>query len=406
MKILIICRKLPSPITTLAVSFRVFNLIKTLSKKYRHNFTIVAFKYKEDPEEYLKEYCDRIITINLPTPRKKRLIYYIINYIIGVFLQDISLKKRNILDYSFSWKMQRKIKELLKTEEFDIVFVDDPFMLSYALNINLPKILTEVGNTPQIHHEAYKIEKNILKKIYRLLLYFIAKNYERNYEEFDMCIVVTKQQKDILESHLPNLNISVIPFGVNTDSKSKDFEQNFPSLLFWGSLDSIFNQCAILSFYKETYPLIKEKIPNTKLYIVGRNPSKEILKLAADKSVIVTGYVEDVRPYLAHASVITLPIHGFGIKTRLLEAMAMGKPVAISSAGIRGIGVTPEKDIILADDPKEFAERVVELLNDEELRNRIGANARKLMEEEYSWEKMAEMLNEASQKVVNEHETD
>ena len=119
-----------------------------------------------------------------------------------------------------------------------------------------------------------------------------------------------------------------------------------------------------------------------------------------DNSVIITGYVEDTRPYLARASVIILPIHGFGIKTRLLEAMAMGKPVVISSAGIHGIDVTPEKDIIVADGPEEFAERVIKLLNDEALRKKIGTNARKLMEEKYSWEKMADTLNEVSQEVV------
>ena len=382
------------------VDFRMFNLVKHLSKKYMHNVTIIAFKYEEDSEKYLKKYCDKVITVNLPILYEKRLVYYIINYIIGILLQDISLRKRNILDYRFSWKMQGKIKELLKTKEFDIVFVDDPSMVSYILDLSLPKILTEVGNIPEIHRAAFKIEKNILKRLYRLLLYFIARNYEKNYEKFDMLITVTEQQKGILESRLSDLNISVIPFGVILNLKSEDFNQDFPSLLFLGSLDSIFNQRAILSFYKETYPLIKEKIPNIKLYIVGKNPSKEILRLVRDNSVIITGYVEDTRPYLARASVIILPIHGFGIKTRLLEAMAMGKPVVISSAGIHGIDVTPEKDIIVADGPEEFAERVIKLLNDEALRKKIGTNARKLMEEKYSWEKMADTLNEVSQEVV------
>ena len=365
-----------------------------------HGITIAAFKYKEDPEQYLKEYCDEVVTIDLQTSRKKRLIGCIVDYITGVLLRDISLRKRNILDVSFSWRMQRKINELLKTKVFDIIFVDDPCMLSYVSDASLPKILTEVGNIPEIHREAYKIEKNILKKLNRLLLYRVAKNYEKSYEKFDMCITVTEQQKDILESHLSNLNISVIPFGINTNLKLEDFERDLPSLLFLGTLSSVFNQQSVLYLYNEIYPLIKEKIPNIKLYIVGRDPSEEILKLTTDTSVIVTGYVKDISSYLARASVVTLPIHGYGIKTRLLEAMAMGKPVVISSAGIHGIAVTPEENIIIADDPKEFARRVIELLNDEALREKIGANARKLVEEEYSWEKMADMLNEVSQKVI------
>ena len=401
MNILIICHAFPLPYTINAISFRVFNLIKCLSKKYKHTITIVAFKFKNDPEEYLRGYCDEIVTIELPTSPKKRYPHYVINYLIGLLLRDISLRKRNILDVTFSWRMQRKIKELVKTKEFDIVFVDNFSMVPYVSDASLPKILTEVGTIPEVHREAYKIEKNILKKLNRLLLCRVAKNYEEDYEKFDACITVTKQQKDILESHLSNLNISVIPFGINIDAESEDFEEDFPSLLFLGSLDSVYNQRSILYLHKEIYPLIKEKILGIKLYIVGKNPSKEILKLAIDNSVIVTGYVEDVRPYLACASVVTLPIHGFGIKTRLLEVMAMGKPVVISSVGIRGIDVTPEENIIIADDPEEFAERVVELLNDEALRKRIGTNARKLMEKKYSWEKMSDMLNDVLLEVVN-----
>lgn len=246
------------------------------------------------------------------------------------------------------------------------------------------------------------LKKKLYKKLLRLYQYFVAKNCEKYYEKFNICITPTAEDRDIIESYLPNLEISAIPFGINTDIIPEDFEPNFPSLIFIGTMGSLFNQHSILYFYDSIYPLIKETIPEIKLYIVGKNPSEEITQLTRDKSVIVTGYVEDIRPYLARASVVTLPLHGYGIKTRVLEAMAVGKPVVTSSAGIHGIGVTPEENIIIADDPKEFARRVIELLNDEELRNRIGANARKLMEEEYSWENMADMLNTVFRKVVNE----
>ena len=395
MNVLMICHRLPFPLTTEALSYRVLNSVKYLSKKYMYDITIVAFKYKDDPMEYLKEYCDEIITMDLPT-RKERLI----DYIMGILLRDISLRKGNILNYSFSWKLQRRITELLKTKKIDIIFVDNPSMLYYVSNVSLPKIL-EIWTIPQIHYEAYKFEKKLIKKIQRLLLSLAAKSYEKSYEKFNVCITPTEQERDTLNSYLPNLNISVISFGINTDLRSEEFEQEFSSLLFLGSLGSRFNQRSILYFYNEIYPLIQEKILNIKLYIVGKDPSEEILKLAVDNSVSITGYVKDVKPYLARASVVTLPVHGYGIKTRVLEAMAMGKPVVTSSAGIYGIDATPEENIIIADDPKEFAKRIIELLNNEELRNRIGANARKLMEEEYSWEKMTDMLNEVFQRVVN-----
>lgn len=389
MKILIICSHLPSFSGT--HSFRVPNSIKYLSKKYMHNITIVSFKHlKDGPKQYdyLKEYCDEIETVDIPASLFHRARYYIVNNVIGIP----------------SRKMQKKINELLKQTEFDVILipeVDAPSMLSYASDLNLPKVL-EIWDIPQVHYEAYKkLEKKTHKKLLRLWLYFKTKNYEKYYSKFDMCITPTERDRDILRSYLPNLEISVIPYGVNIDSVNKAFIEDFPSLIFTGNMGSLFNQRSILYFYDKIYPLIKKAFPEIKLCIVGKNPSEEIIQMARDKSVIVTGYVESLKPYLGHASVVTLPIHGHGIKTRLLEIMAMGKPVVTSSAGIHGINVTPEENIIIADEPEEFARRVIELLNDEQLRNRIGANARKLMEEEYSWEKMTDMLNEVLQKAVS-----
>ena len=400
MNILIICHRLPFPLTTEAWTFRVLNSVKYLSKKYNHNLTVAAFKYEDQSEDHLKEYCNEIVTINRPRSSKKSLIYYIANNVIGIFLGYIPLRNKNFLDYRFSWIMQRRVDELLK-KEFDIIFVDTPYMPSYVSNTRLPKVL-EVIDVPRVYYNQFKYTKNFIKRIHYLLLYFISKKYEESYEKFSMCITPTEQERGILNSKLQNLNISVIPFGVNMDFRIEDFKQDFPSLLFFGCLFDIFNQRSILYFYNEIYPLIKEKIPNVKLFIVGKKPSKEILKLSADKSVIVTGYVEDVRPYLARASVITLPfVEGYGIKTRILEAMAMGKPMVVSSGGIHGINVTPEENIIIADEPEEFARRVIELLNDKQLREKISANARKLMEEEYTWEKMTDKLNDVLQKVIN-----
>ena len=406
MKILIIGHKLPFD----TLSLRIANSIKYLSKKHMHNITIVSFKHLKEgqkegsdqyDEEYLKEYCEEIETVEIPTSRFKRIVDHIISYIIRIFSGDF----RNILVFGLSRKMQIKINELLKREKFDVIFIDTPSMLFYASDVDLPKVL-EMWAIPQIHYEAYKkLEKKMHKKLLRLYLYYMAKNHEKKYTKFNICITPTEQERDVLKSYLPNLEISVVPYGINVESTNKafikDFPEDFPSLIFIGNMGSIFNQRSILYFYKEIYPLIKKPFPEVKLYIVGKNPSEEIIQLTADNSVIVTGYVEDLRPYLACASVVTLPVHGYGIKTRILEAMAMRKPVVTSSAGIHGINVTPEENIIIADDPKEFARRVIELLNNEGLRNRIGANARKLMEEEYSWEKMTDMLNEVLQKAVS-----
>ena len=160
------------------------------------------------------------------------------------------------------------------------------------------------------------------------------------------------------------------------------------------------NVNAVLYFSDEIYPSIKEKIPDIKLYIVGRNPPEKIRQLTLDESIIVTGYVEDVRPYLSKSSIIVVPmLSGTGIKNKILEPMAMKKPVISTSIGARGLDVTSGDNIVIADHPMEFAINVVELLNDERLRRKIACNGRKLVEIKYSWEKMSDMLNNVLESV-------
>lgn len=117
--------------------------------------------------------------------------------------------------------------------------------------------------------------------------------------------------------------------------------------------------------------------------------------------MVVTGYVGDLRPYLSRAWVVVAPLQeGFGVKVRVLQAMAIGKPVVSTSMVMAGIDVTPGKDIIIADTPPAFAESVIELLNNKQLRKEIGTNARRLMETNHSWEKLTDRLNEILERVV------
>jgi polysaccharide biosynthesis protein PslH len=122
---------------------------------------------------------------------------------------------------------------------------------------------------------------------------------------------------------------------------------------------------------------------------------KDIQSLSSDKSIIVTGYVQDVRPYIARASVVLAPfISGTtGVKNKVLEAMAMGKPIVSTSMGVLGISLASSEDIIIANEPDEFGRCVVKLLYDKQLRQKMGYNARSLVEGKYSWQTMAELLD-------------
>jgi glycosyltransferase involved in cell wall biosynthesis len=125
------------------------------------------------------------------------------------------------------------------------------------------------------------------------------------------------------------------------------------------------------------------------------NPQKPILDLSSDPNITVTGMVEDVRPYIASASVCIVPLlSGSGTRLKILEAMAMGKSVISTSVGCEGIDVTHEKNIIIADEPSDFARWCIELLRNAELRITLGQEGRKLVEAKYSWRSICASLEE------------
>jgi len=394
MRLLFICYDHPSP--SLAGSHRVLYSIKHLSKKYGHDMTLVAFKLPKIEYADLTPYC-RVETIDIsfrPSFQSpKTVLSALKNIIFGGF---------SFLNFSYSPEMARKIEALLENNIFDVLIIDHPAMLNYVLGKNKRVVLLEAFALAEITRMYYQMERNWIKKIIRLLHHYQTRNYAQTYKALAMSIAVSPEQRNMVISHCPSLDIEVIPYGVDTDYlRTVDTEDRLPNLTITGGMDRLHSVKGILWFYNEVYPLIKASVPQVNLYIVGSNPRKELLRLVMDKSVTVTGYVDDLRSHLSRAWVVVAPLlEGFGVKVRVLQAMAVGKAVVSNSMVTTGIDVTPGKDIIIADSPAEFAERVIELMNDKQLREKIGANARQLMETEHSWEKLTDRLNELLEKTV------
>jgi glycosyltransferase involved in cell wall biosynthesis len=400
MKILFVCYELPSPSD--AGSFRVLYSVKYLYEKCGHDITLIAFRLPQKGYPDLSDYC-QIETIDIPCRPgfgSAKAIFYALKSLLSLFSPGPYFRMS-----SYSPKLDRRIKALIDNNDVDLMAVDHTSMLCYASGSRVPTVLLEAFATSEIALMEYKRERNWCKKIIRLLYYYQTKGYANVYRDLvNVSIAVSNHQRDMVKSHCPNLDIEVIPLGIDTDYfRAVETEQKVPSLIITGTMGGNRNKTTTLYFYNDVYPLIKASVPQVKLYIVGANPGKDILRLARDESVVVTGYVKDLRPYLSRAWVVVAPLQeGFGVKVRVLQAMAVGKPVVATYHVISGIDASSGENIIIADEPSEFAERVIELLNDKQLRAKIGDNARKLIENEYSCEKTTAKLNAIFQKVVNE----
>ena len=159
-----------------------------------------------------------------------------------------------------------------------------------------------------------------------------------------------------------------------------------PLLVFTGQMDYRPNVEAVDSFARETLPAIRAKCPEATFAIVGRNPTKPVQALAALPGVIVTGAVSDVRGWLAAADVVVAPLRiARGIQNKVLEAMAMARPVVASPQAAEGIDAQDEEHLLIAADPAQEAAKIVALLSDKDHAERLGQAARMRMEERYRW---------------------
>jgi len=165
------------------------------------------------------------------------------------------------------------------------------------------------------------------------------------------------------------------------------------SLVFTGKMDYRPNVDAALWFADEIMPLVRAVSPAARFVIVGQQPHARLAALAARADVMLTGRVDDVKPYIAGAAVYVAPLRmGGGTRFKVLQAMAMAAPIVATTFGASGIGAQDGRELLIADTPRDFAAAVTRLLGDANLRRQIGAHARQLAVERYDWRTIGPLL--------------
>jgi sugar transferase (PEP-CTERM/EpsH1 system associated) len=178
-----------------------------------------------------------------------------------------------------------------------------------------------------------------------------------------------------------------------------------PRLVFTGALDYYANIEGVRYFVAEAWPLVRDREPRAEFLIVGSNPTDEVKKLAQQPGVIVTGYVEDTRPYLQAATACIAPLRiARGVQNKILEAMAAGKAVAATPEAAAGLNVVDGEHLLLAGGPRKLAEATVRLIREKNLREQLGAAARSFVEAEHDWPPLLQRFAELIEAVGARHE--
>ncbi|HHT9125913.1 MAG TPA: glycosyltransferase family 4 protein [Candidatus Brocadiia bacterium] len=424
MNILIISPVFPYPLDEGAKE-RIFQVIKGLSRQ--NTIHLITFYRNQNELQYLSElnkYCIRVDTVHNPRWSMLKTVLFNLFYFFSPMPTLIAMHQ--------SREMKRRIEYALTNNHYDIIQIELTQMASYLQQSR--GTLQRAPTTVLVEHDVTFISRyrrlahapNPLIKLHWSIQYLKLKHFEITYcKKFDLIITVSEQSKTELQKYCPTSKISVIRTGVDVPSQSPlergdlgvcsllkegkgacelPSKKRGKGVCFIGSFLHRPNQDAVIYFYQSIFPLIKQSKNDAEFLIVGKGPEILPKAIREDKSVRLFGFVNDIKPLLEDAISIVPIRYGSGIRTKILTYMSYGSPVISTSLGAEGLEVTHGENIIIADEPQEFATAIVNLMKDEELRKRIATGGYNLAKEKYQWDKsIHELQNEYIGVLKNKH---
>ena len=367
-----------------------------------HELTIVCFRKPDETDEQvakMRDCCHRIETIPWDESAKWTPKFF---WELGINL--LSRHNYTCAKY-YSPAMERRIRELLLADDYDVLLCDFLHVCLNVLNIDFrPRILFQHNVEAVIRKRHYQQAENPAAKAYLFVEWFKLFQLEKwASHAFDHNIMVSERDCQTVVNEYGAHRVSALPTGVDVEFFAPgEPEAEGHHLVFTGSMDWLPNEDGLGWFCSEVMPRLREAVGKLTLWIVGRNPSAAVKRLAEDSAdVEVTGTVDDVRPYIARAGVYVVPLRiGGGTRIKIFEAMAMEKAVVSTTIGAEGLPIHHGDDIILADDPQDFADQTAKLLTDKAARRRLGEAARKLVVENYTWDVVAKVFAEICENQV------
>ena len=393
MRVLMLTPYLPYPPSS-GGQIRSYNLIKELSKE--HQITLCSLIKFDSEKKYIKKlepYCSRVYVFKRPEKA-----WTLKNILRTGFSSWPFLVIRN---YSPSEK--KALKEIVK-EGFDIIHAETFYVSPHIPKTKIPVVLVD----QTIEYQVYKhyVDNYRLPFLKPLLLIDVAKlkYWETFYwKKASSIVAVSDQDARVMRYLVKGLKVTVIPNGVGEDF-IEDVNLHFnKTILFQGNYAWLQNAEAARILAREVFPKIKEKLPEVKLLISGQN-TEVITDLKTDSISILDLAVDDiygVKKAFVGSGVLVAPLHGpGGTRLKILSAMAARLPVVTTKVGIAGIGRAGQ-DYLEGESADELANLTVKLLSNRKLYKRIADNARKLVEEEYSYNAIARKLDEVYMEAKN-----
>ena len=288
------------------------------------------------------------------------------------------------------------VGRIMDSEKPDCVFVFSSVMAQYVLGTTprSSRLLVDFVDVDSEKWAAYAAMKTFpARQIYRREARELLRFDRQVAAEADACIFVSEPEAELFRTRAPEVRGKVVAISNGIDATYFSPENagprpNFtgaPIIVFTGQMDYWPNVDAVVSFSENVLPKLREKFPATVFYVVGAHPSPAIRALGSRPGIVVTGRVPDVRPYVGHANVVVAPMRiGRGIQNKVLEGMAMARPVIVTPQALEGLDAVPDMHLLLACDSDGFIRSVEKIMNPVFAKT-IGAAARQRVLELYDW---------------------
>jgi sugar transferase (PEP-CTERM/EpsH1 system associated) len=407
MRLLFLTQLLPYPPDS-GGKIKAFNLLRHLASQQQ--VTLVSF-IRNDTEmdnlPALAPYCTDVRVVKLNRSRAQDFRFLaasLLRSIPFLVLRDCSIE------------MTTLVQNVVHHIQPDLLHAVQLNMAQYALLYpDIPKVLDQENVVSLVVERVAKLERPGLRKLLAMLEWRKLRRYEaETCTQFDHILAVTEEDKAALSALIrANRNllkggdqppITAVPIGIDTqDIQPVQRRADARSILFTGSMVWPPNSDGISWFTETVFPQIRTQLPDVQLIVIGRQPP-ETVRAAMRRfpdNVAVTGYVDDLTPYLEQAAVFIVPLRAAGgMRVKILDAFAWGIPVVSTSIGCEGIAVTPGRNILIADHPEDFAREVIRVIHDRNLAAQLMVEGRRLVETQYDWRIVYRKIDEVYASVM------
>jgi glycosyltransferase involved in cell wall biosynthesis len=379
---------------------RWYNLIKYMSKT--NEITLFSLIKDESEKKFIPElekYCKKVRVFRRPkSPWTFR----------NLFLTAISLYPLLVIR-NYSSKEKRAIQEELEKEHYDLIHAEAFYVMPHIPKTNVPSILVE----QTIEYMVYKhyVDTKVpllLKPIYMIDILKLRFWELYFWKKTDQLVAVSDADKGIMQKLIPEIKVDVIPNGVDTAFfTAKKVKKISPPRIMYGvtNFEWLQNREAVEVLINKIWPKVTKKIPNVKLWIVGRLVPDWITKLAKRRDdIIIDESIADARDAYLGATIMVTPIKGSGgTRLKVLEAMAAGLPVVSTSLGVAGLHLQNGKQVLISDTHNGLARETCRLLKDKDLRERIGKEGQLFVKNNYDWKIIVEIQNKIYKNLLSKN---